>query len=291
MINTRNEEVKYYLLDETMVDPDLAAEKREILHENISGINDSLYTLTYKQVLQDFGVRNWNGRIYDENIVMPAIDNNPLIQYDLKMGTWTAEYGHPLIEKGVNEIARQMTIFPQNACNTINKYWREGNLLMGECTTLAGGYGDILRDRILTKYPAQASSRALGGVDAKGKVLPGYTVITFDTIIRPSHKVAYQVAGSEVLNQFPIQTGSANTMAESAIYYDYTKDPSFKDFLLSESSSKQQINMLCDTFSLDYDSMVITENAMKIERVDGNNKQTVIIPLRNLVNGEYYNLF
>lgn len=284
---------KYYFLNQTVVDPDVALKHREILEENVvttpAGLR--LFTLTFKQVLQDFGVRNWNSRIYTDDIVIGGLDKNPLIQHDIKMGTWTGEYGHPIIEKGMNELARQMTIFPPNACWTINKYWKEGNLLMGECTTLSGGYGDIVRDRILTNYPAMASSRAIGGVDSTGRVLPGYTPITFDCVIRPSHKVAYMVNGSETTNEFPIMTGQKNTMTESAVQVDYMNDPAFKDFLLSESSSKQQISMLCDAFQLDYNSMTITENSVMLESVNGLERNTVVIPLNQLVTAEYWNLF
>lgn len=288
----KSEKIKYYLINETTADVDTTMKHREILHENITDTpSGKLWTLTFKQVLQSFGVRNWNGRQYSDSIVIGALDKNPLIQNDIKMGTWTGEYGHPIIEKGMNELSRQMTIFPPNACWTINKYWKEGNLLMGECTTLAGGYGDILRDRILTNYPAMASSRAIGGVDAHGNVLPGYTPITFDAVIRPSHKEAYEVKGTNKLNTFPIQTGQMNTMTESAVAFDYMTDPSFKDFLLSESSSKTQINMLCDTFKLDYDSMVITENAVTFTSTDRDQINKIVIPLNQLINAEYYNLF
>lgn len=288
----KQEGATYYLLNQCVVDPDVALKHREVIRENaVDYQGTKLFTVTYKQVLQDFGVRNWNGRIYDDAIVMKAIDNNPLIQNDIKMGTWTAEYGHPIIEKGMNELARQMTIFPPNACNTINKYWREGNYLMGECTTLAGGYGEMVRDRILTNYPAMASSRAIGGVDKNGHVLPGYTVVTFDTVIRPSHKVAYQVRGSEKINEFPIATGRQNTMTESAIPISVAKDPAFKDFLLSESTSREQINMLCDTFSLDYNSIAISESAVTMKRIDESGVQTIVIPIHRMVNAEYFNLF
>lgn len=287
-----SQKCEYLLLHETTVDESLAAEHRRILRENVIDVGGSkLFTITYDQVLQDFGVRNWNGRIYNETIVMRGLDGNPLVQHDIKQGTWTAEYGHPLIEKGMNELARQMTIFPPNACNTINNYRKEGNLLLGQCTTLAGGYGDILRDRILTGYPAMASSRAIGGVDKNGNVLPGYTIITFDTVIRPSHKTAYQVKNSEHINEFPIRTGQVNTMTESAIKYDFTKDPSFGNFLLSESCSKNKIEMLCDTFKLEYDSMTITENSVEFSSLNGNELTTVVIPMNRLINAEYYNLF
>nr|DAU33496.1 MAG TPA: Prohead core protein serine protease [Caudoviricetes sp.] len=288
----KQEGAKYYLINQCVVDPDVAMANRKVISENTVEYNGTrLFTVTYNQVLQDFGVRNWNGRIYDDAIVMKAIDGNPLIQNDIKMGTWTAEYGHPIIEKGMNELARQMTIFPPNACNTINKYWREGNYLMGECTTLAGGYGEMVRDRILTNYPAMASSRAIGGVDKNGHVLPGYTVVTFDTVIRPSHKVAYQVRGSEKINEFPIATSRPNTMTESAVPISVAKDPAFKDFLLSESASREQINMLCDTFSLDYNSISISENAVTMKRIDESGVQTIVIPIHRMVNADYFNLF
>ena len=285
----KTEPVQYYLLNETTVDEETTLKHREILHENIIDTpGGKLWTLTWKQVLQSFGVRNWNGRIYDKDIVMKALDINPLIQTDIKNDTWLGEYGHPIIEKGMNELARQMTLFPPNACWKISKYWAEGNLLMGEVTTVSGGYGDMLRDRVITGLPAMSSSRAIGGVDKNGKVLPGYNVCYFDSVCRPSHKEAYMV-GNYQTNTFQIPTG--NTMTESAVAVNPIEDPGFADFLLSESSSKQQINMLCDTFKLDYDSMVITESAVKFTRVDGLNKTTINIPLRNLINAEYYNLF
>lgn len=283
--------VKMYMFNETVVDPDLAMEKREILHENTFSDNGiKLFTLTFKQVLQDFGVRNWNGRNYSEDIVMKGLDSNPLIQHDLKMHTWSGEYGHPIIEKGMNELARQMTIFPPNICWTIDKYWKEGNLLMAECTTVSGGYGDMVRDRILTGYPAQASSRAIGGCDKNGAVLPGYMPITFDCVVRPSHKVAYMVKDTVHVNEFPINTGTQNTMQESVTAFDYNSE-SFKNFLLSENSSKQQINMLCDSMRLNYDTMTLTENCIVFQSLNDKGLSTVRIPIRQMVNAEYYNLF
>ena len=285
------EQLKYYLFNETTADEELTMKHREILHENVVNTpSGKLWTLTFKQVLQSFGVRNWNGRIYDAPVVMKALDSNPLIQTDIKNNTWCGEYGHPIIEKGMNELARQMTLFPPNACWKISKYWQEGNLLMGECTTLAGGYGDILRDRIVTGFPAMSSSRAIGGVDKSGHVMPGYQICYFDVVVRPSHKEAYQVNNSEVVNEFPIPTAQTNSMTESAVAFNY-QDPSFADFLLSESSSKQQINMLCDTFQLDYDSMTITESAVRFSKIENGQKTSIVIPMNRLINAEYYNLF
>ena len=174
------QKAEYYLINESHVDPDTALKHREILHENIvtTPNGNKLMTVTFKQVLQDFGVRNWNGRIYDKDIVMKAITSNPLLQWDFEHHSLCGEAGHPLIEKGMNELARQMTVDPKLSCWQIERPWTEGNLLMSECTTLAGGYGDMVMNRILTGYPAQASSRAIGGVDKQGHVMVGYNIIT-----------------------------------------------------------------------------------------------------------------
>ena len=163
---------------------------------------------------------------------------------------------------------------------------------MGECTTLAGGYGDMVRDRILTNYPAMASSRAIGGTDKSGNVLPGYTPITFDCVIRPSHKVAYQVKGSETVNEFPITTPTKNTMSESAVMINPENSEALKQFLLDESATRVQICTVCEALGLNADSMVIEENAVKISRMnEDGSMETLIMPLQKLVNASYYNLF
>lgn len=287
----------YYFLNETLVAPDDLKRGFEPISENTVEVNgEKLTTLTYNQVLQSFGVRNWNGRVYKKENTMKSLNSNPLIQYDLKMGTWTAEYGHPSIENVKNELARQMTIDPTKACNTIDKYWEDGNILMGQCTTLAGGWGDVVMKRCLTGYPPMASSRAIGGVDSNGNVLPGYTIVTFDTVIRPSHKEAYAVKGSEHTNNFGITntlTPVGNSMTESVTQFDFTdKDSeSFKNFLLAESSSKESIHILCETLGLDYNTMQITDHYVEMQKIDEGYNCTIKIPLRNLINAEYFNLF
>lgn len=290
------DQVSYYILCETLVDPDTAQKNRKIIHENVTHTpTGTLCTLTFEQVLQSFNCRNWNGRIYDENTVMKAIQTNPLIQYDLKMGTWTGEYGHPQIEKGQNELARQMTILPDRACWTIDRVWVKGNLLMGQCTTLAGGFGDMMRDRILTGYPAMASSRAVGGTDSSGKVLPGYSLVTFDGVIRPSHKEAYAnmstvrtKAVANIGDGYKVPAG--NTMQECAIQIQPDSD-SMRAFLMSESVAREKIEMVCDTMKLDVDSMVLTENSLKITRIDEGTRTTLIMPLHKLVGSNQHWLF
>ncbi|MCM1230192.1 MAG: hypothetical protein NC489_08665 [Ruminococcus flavefaciens] len=287
MIHT--EKLEYYLFNETVVSEETNRKHTKILRENVSGIDGhKIFTLTFRQVLSECDVGNWNGRVYKTKIMWDAWATNPLIQHDLKHGGVPGEYGHPLIEKGQNELVRQMTIFPPNVCWMIENPHMEGNLLIGTCTTVAGGYGDMMRDRALSGVMPMASTRAIGGCDASGNVLPGIQMITADGVFRPSGKTAYADMSTLKVNEFNIPTG--NSMQESATPIDIQSE-SFKNFLLTESVSRDKIARVCDTMKLDYDSMVLTENALKITRINETSKTTVVLPLRKLVGANQYHLF
>jgi len=286
----------YYLLNETIVSEDTARRGMEIINEDVITLENGLklFTITYNMVLTEFARRNWNGRVYGEQIFMNALDNNPLFQHDLKNnGGVGSEYGHPSIASSKagdqSALIRQMTIDPKLVCAMLKKYWKDGKLLKGTYTTVAGGYGDMLRDRILTGVPAMVSSRSVGGVDAKGNVLPSLQIITWDHVFRPSSQDARLIPGSLQVNEFNVPAG--NTMSESALSYDFRNDPSFKDFLLSESVSKEQINTICDAFDIDAHSMVIDENSVRFTVINEDGVDTVIMPIRTLVGASMYELF
>ena len=291
----KTDKIEYLAINEMFVDEEIAAANSGILHENsIDGPTGRLLTLTFKVVLSEYGKKNWNGRIYTRDVLWNAIEKNPLFQNDIKHKALGMEIQHPQVEKGVNDLQRQLTIAPVYVASTLDRYWEEGNLLMGECTTVVGGWGDVLRDRILTGIPPMVSSRSVGGVDSKGYVLPNLSVVTWDNCWRPSCQLAYGVPGSAKLNTFAIPSGttvSAIPMSESATFVVDINSDSFKDFLLTESVSRDRISVVCDTMGLDYDSMVLTENTLQISRIDGNERTTVYMPLNKLVGANAYRLF
>lgn len=287
----------YYLINETVADEETVYKHHQILHEDkVTAGGSTLWTLTFKQVLQTFGAknRNWNGRVYTANIVWGAIQNNPLIQYNLHhpsgRSQWIGEYGHPEIAAGSNNnLTRQMTISPPLAAWVLANPKLEGDMLVCEATTLAGGYGDMVRDRALTGTVPQASARAIGGVDAKGNVLPSYTLVTYDCVFNCSHKLAVAEPGTYTPNMFNVPVG--NSMSESAVAYDFRNDQSFKDFLLSESTTKDQINCICDAFDIDAHSMVIDENSVRFTVINEDGLVTIVMPIRTLVGASMYELF
>ena len=300
----KTDRIEYYMLNETMVDPEVNSSQFQIVDEStVPGTNGNLTTVTYDCILTEFGRKNWNGRTYDHDIFMKAINNNALFQNDLKNnGGVGSEMSHPTINQGEpnNGLARQMTIDPTRLCALLKKYWEDGKYLKGTFTTVVGGWGDVLRDRILTGIPAMVSSRSIGGVDANGHVLPNLIIICWDHVLRMSSQDARMIPGTVKVNNYALPSAVAQqvisavptggSMSESAVPIDMMSDD-FKSFLLSESVSREKIEVLCDTMKLDYDSMVLTENSLQISRIDGNERTTVYMPLNKLIGANAYRLF
>ena len=297
----KTDRIEYLMINESLVDPDFAQSNTHVIRENAFETPvGKLLTVTFDIPVTVFGKKNFNGRVYDHDIVMNAWDKNTLLQNDLKgspgngpqngKSRLCGEYSHPEIQPGAANggLARQMTINPQFASHTIDKYWEKDNVLYNQWTTLAGGYGDMMRDRIFTGFPAMASTRSVGGVDARGHVMPNLVLITVDGVIRPSEGSAVMLGGTTKVNNFTIPAGQS--MTESAVPIDVQSE-GFKDFLLSEAVSRDKIAVVCDAMKLDYDSMVITESALQISRIDGNQRTTVVMPLNKLVGANAYRLW
>lgn len=282
-----SEKIEYLLINETVVDPEVSRKGHQILRENVTEVNGTkLWTLTFRQILSEINAKNWNGRTYTD--LMGPIKNNPLIQRDLEIDQWMGEFGHPIAEKGQNELVRQLTIYPPNTCWKISDPHMEGNFLVSTNTTLSGSWGDVVRDRAVTGNPPLASTRAIGGCDSRGNVLPGLQLITADCVYRASSKNAVAKADSYQVNNYTTPIG--NSMSESAVPIDL-KSESFKDFLLTEAVSRDKIAMVCDTLKVDYDSMELTENALRIVQINGNTKNTIVMPISKLVGASHHVLF
>jgi hypothetical protein len=292
MIKRKLETLDIAIINRTMVDPDLAMSKRKILSENIvkSPTGQDLYTVRYQQCLQSCSMGgsklvNWNGRSYPLDLITGGIKNNPIIQHELSNGTWTAEYGHPYEPNKEAAMARQNTIDPKTASNTIKKWWVDGNLIMAECETLAGEWGDVLAKRILTGYPAMASLRSIGRMKGDGEVAPqGFWIITYDTVTRPSHKEAMQKGGANIL------TPSSHTMNESVTTIK-TGGNDVASFILQESH--RDIEMISAIHRLNMDTMRIEGDNILLDRMssDGLQLETVIIPIKVIMGASYHQLF
>lgn len=138
--------------------------------------------------LQDMDVENRNHRIYLQKDMLPEI-NGPRMTELIKTRNFLSEWGHPLSD----DLVRQQTIDPKLSCCRFNKIWTEGNLVKGQFTATNTEYGKAfdadLREGVLPSF----SLRALGSIENQnGKAyVKGIKIITWDTVVYPSHKAAY----------------------------------------------------------------------------------------------------
>lgn len=177
--NDKQEDNTLYVMCECGVNPEDIS--TEILNESavVDSAGQKRKTVTIDATLQSFDVQNWNQRIYGGELVMNSIDNDGMIQNDIKHGQWIGEYGHPLDPSP----KRAMVIYPPTSSHRILNYRRSGNLLKGHVQTLADGMGNMMYERIMQDVPASFSLRSLGSVDlVTRQVKAPLKVITYDSV-------------------------------------------------------------------------------------------------------------
>ena len=84
----RNECIAVAIL-ESFTDPIEPKQMRKVKHDM------GLWTIKFYSNLQDFDVRNRNGRIYKASAMIPAFQT-PEIKELLRTGSFLGEYGHPV---------------------------------------------------------------------------------------------------------------------------------------------------------------------------------------------------
>lgn len=165
-----------------------------IILEGAATVEDSLITgengkrVVAEGTLQDMDKENRNRRIYSKPDMMPEI-NGPRMKELIDHKQFCGEYGHPLSD----DLIRQQTIDPKLVCVRFLKVWVEDNLIKGQFEGTNNDYGSYfdadLREGCLPAF----SLRALGtieNIDGKAYV-KGIKIITWDSVIYPSHKAAY----------------------------------------------------------------------------------------------------
>lgn len=288
MIKSYKQDNTVYVLDECVtLESDLFL---DIINESteISPIDGktTVGTVTANTTLQSFDVENWNRRIYGGDLVMDAIDNDGMIQNDLKQGQWIGEFGHPLDTSP----KRQMIMFPQTSSHRILKYWREGNLLKATVQTLPYGFGLAMADNAKNGVPWAFSLRSLGSVDlATRRVKSPLKVITYDSVYRPSHIEAY---GNDILNESAGYTDNqfdvSKIMNECSMIEECPAD-----FILAEAANfvkerSENLQIIADMFKLDKVECVLNESGTRMNVVSKGT--TFNIPVETAISMQYANI-
>lgn len=138
--------------------------------------------------LQDMDSENRNRRIYAEADLAPEI-NGPRMRELIKAKQFCGEYGHPLSD----DLVRQQTIDPKLVCVRFNQVWTDGKLVKARFQGTNNNYGSYFDADLRDGCKPAFSLRALGGIEnVNGKAyVKNIKIITWDSVIYPSHKVAY----------------------------------------------------------------------------------------------------
>jgi hypothetical protein len=138
--------------------------------------------------LQDMDVENRNRRIYAKSDLMPEI-NGPRMKELIKAKQFCGEYGHPLSD----DLVRQQTIDPKLVCVRFEDIWVEDNLVKARFRGTNNDYGEYFDRDLRDGCKPAFSLRALGAIEnVNGKAyVKGIKIITWDSVIYPSHRVAY----------------------------------------------------------------------------------------------------
>ena len=198
--------------------------------------------------LQDLGVENRNRRIYEEADMAPEI-NGPRMTELIKAREFKGEYGHPLSD----DLVRQQTIDPKLVCVQFNKVWLEGNLIKAQFQGTNNNYGEYFDADLRDGHKPAFSLRALGSIENKnGKAyVRGIKIITWDSVIYPSHKAAYtdKIVSESTVDGIPVVENTivvANDDPGTIINLSASDAKTVINRLQRESAN---ISTITDTFS------------------------------------------
>lgn len=174
-----------------------------------------LGTIRFVAVLQEANRVNRNKRIYPKDVLVEAL-NSAYVQEKIKTHSFFGEAGHPLDPS----LSRQTTVLQTNLAFLVERFWWEGDLLMGLCETANTAVGRDMAGLIEQGSRVAFSLRAQGGVSkdpitGASKVDHGMQMIAYDWVITPSHDKAFmqEICSDTSQAMFGVTNVQENTKA------------------------------------------------------------------------------
>ncbi len=142
-------------------------------------INDGATILT--GVLQKYGEKNGNGRVYPERTLRREVDNYKKVVAERRS---VGELDHP----------DDSVVNLKNVSHLVTDIWMDGNKVMGKLEVLPTPSGDILKGLVNAGVKIGISSRGLGSVRESRDgtmVNEDFQLICFDIVSEPSTPNAF----------------------------------------------------------------------------------------------------
>ena len=249
--------------------------------QKIIGMNNDRVTI--ETGLQDVNTKNRNGRFYEDKELIPQL-KSPRILELIENNSFYGEAGHPTS----SDIARQQTIDPTNMSHRINKLWVDGNNIMGLVSAANTSVGDDFQRLILDKTKVAFSLRALGVVKntSRGAEVKNIRIITWDTVIFPSHKVAYMnnIVNTNDTNSSIKENNMIITESDNGLIIPITNNK-VVDYIKEESKN---IKNVIESFEFMYKSISLNEFGNMVTLVDNENNK-LFVHLESHIQNEIMN--
>lgn len=249
-------------------------------------------------VLQNADERNRNGRIYRRSDLEREI-NAPRQVELMSTGTFLGHAGHPLS----NELIVQQTIDPKLCCVRFHKLWMEGDKVMAYFEGTNNELGKTFDSDLRMGVKPAFSLRALGTIKStpQGAMVENLKMITYDSVIYPSHKCAYtqgvvnESATMEAVSGFTLNKSNdatksfigtfSNADVVAAIKKIGTTNESAIDYIKDKS---QNFKMLKEYFDMSKYDMVDIINSHQVALTEAGNA-TIVMNIEDYITKEIQN--
>lgn len=249
-------------------------------------------------VLQNADERNRNGRIYRRSDLEREI-NAPRQVELMSTGTFLGHAGHPLS----NELIVQQTIDPKLCCVRFHKLWMEGDKVMAYFEGTNNELGKTFDSDLRMGVKPAFSLRALGTIKStpQGAMVENLKMITYDSVIYPSHKCAYtqgvvnESATMEAVSGFTLNESNdatksfigtfSNADVVAAIKKMGATNESAIDYIKDKS---QNFKMLKEYFDMSKYDMVDIINSHQIALTEAGNA-TIVMNIEDYIAKEIQN--
>lgn len=239
----------------------------------------------FRSCLQDFGVFNRNNRNYFLAPMQEAWEDDHIREL-MANGTFFGENGHPCS----SDPKRVVSIDPNNCCHRIINKEFVGNSVYGIVETLNDydGPGHMLMGHILQGSKTAFSLRALAPitkVDAnRGEIRTKPRIITYDRVILPSHKKAYQTDDGITLVHESSNNIDYNLLHDDrCIPISQSLMESLGEFILEES---KEIKSFTNIFNVDFERVSLDKTGKNIilqESYYDNTRRTFTVSMESYV--------
>lgn len=251
------DEVIAYLIMEESLEP-VKATDVQVFDKN------NLFYVRFNATLQDFNVKNRNGRVYLGSAMIPSLNAEHIMELQ-RNGSWFGEAGHPMTD----DIKRILTIDPKLISHRIVSHTVNNYKCTGKIETLDNEYGRQMTKGILQGMNPAFSLRALAPLvkkpDGTSVVQSKCHAVCYDWVILPSHKTAYADNSAPVEKIVKNITAGGNVVSESAAIPVH--ENAIKDFISMESANVKLISNVCEvalgnmTLSPDMRNVIIREGS------------------------------